>query len=256
MKSISEIIAESRKSVGLNQSELARRLNITPQSVQAWESGRATPRPAMLSPLAHALSIEPATLIGAVLNTAPGDMREKTLHLIRQAYDDRKAELDADLGGQISVWDEETPLNDDEVYVPYLKEVELSAGSGRFAIEESGISQLRFFKRDLRHNGVQFNNARCVTVTGNSMFPVLRDGATVGVNVGKTSLSDVVDGEMYAINHNGQLRIKQMFRTPIGIKLRSFNRDEHPDEEYTFQQIQDQQISIVGHVFWWGMFSK
>lgn len=104
MKSISEIIGEGRRRAGLNQSELARRLGITPQSVQAWESGRATPRPAMLTPLADALGMEAATLIAAILDGTPGDDREKALRLIRQAYDDRKAELDSELTGSISVW--------------------------------------------------------------------------------------------------------------------------------------------------------
>ncbi|RON43663.1 XRE family transcriptional regulator [Pseudomonas frederiksbergensis] len=156
----------------------------------------------------------------------------------------------------IQTWDDETPLDDDEVYVPFLQEVELAAGSGRFAIAESDGSRLRFFKKDLRQNNVQFSNAKCVVVSGNSMLPVLRDGATVGVNVGKNSLGDIVDGDMYAINHNGQLRVKQVYRLPTGIRLRSFNRDEHPDEDYTFQEIQDQHIAILGHVFWWAMYSR
>lgn len=156
----------------------------------------------------------------------------------------------------IETWDDETPLDEDEVYVPFLEEVELSAGSGKYSIEESDSARLRFFKKDLRNNSVQFANAKCVSVSGNSMLPVLRDGATVGVNVGKNSLRDVVDGEMYAISHNGQLRVKQVYRTPTGIRLRSFNRDEHPDEDYTFQEVQDQQIAIIGHVFWWAMYSR
>ncbi|RBL67302.1 XRE family transcriptional regulator, partial [Pseudomonas sp. MWU13-2625] len=121
---------------------------------------------------------------------------------------------------------------------------------------ESDTARLRFFKEGLRQNGVQFSNAKCVSVSGSSMVPVLRDGATVGVNVGRNALKDIVDGEMYALNHNGQLRVKQVYRLPTGLRLRSFNRDEHPDEDYTFQEIQEQQISILGHVFWWGMFAR
>lgn len=157
---------------------------------------------------------------------------------------------------QISVWDDQTPVNDDEVCVPFLREVELAAGSGRFSIEEHDAEFLRFGKKSLRENGVQFSNAKCVTVRGNSMIPVLRDGATVGVNTGKTGLGDIADGDLYAINHNGQLRVKQLYRLPSGIRLRSFNRDEHPDEDYTFQQMQDEQIAILGHVFWWGMYAR
>jgi phage repressor protein C with HTH and peptisase S24 domain len=156
----------------------------------------------------------------------------------------------------ISPWDDETPLDDDEVYVPFLREVELAAGSGRFVIQESDQARLRFFKKDLRRNNVQFSNAKCVVARGNSMLPVLRDGATVGVNLGKSSFGDIVDGDLYAINHNGQLRVKQVYRLPTGIRLRSFNRDEHPDEDYSFQDIQEQQIAILGHVFWWGMFAR
>lgn len=155
-----------------------------------------------------------------------------------------------------SAWDDETPIDDDEVSVPFLREVELAAGSGRFAIEESEKLRLRFGKRSLRHNGVQFDQAKCVTVRGNSMLPVLRDGATVGMNVGKSGIGDTVDGDLYAINHNGQLRVKQVYRLPSGIRFRSFNRDEHSDEDYTFHQIQEEQIAILGHVFWWGMFAR
>ncbi|ANF87169.1 HTH-type transcriptional regulator prtR [Pseudomonas antarctica] len=156
---------------------------------------------------------------------------------------------------EIEAWDDDTPLRPDEVWLPFLEEVELDAGPGMFAVEESPSAKLRFFKQDLRRNSVQFDKAKCVSVSGNSMVPVLRDGATVGVNVGKNSLKDVVDGEMYAINHNGQLRVKQVYRLPTGLRFRSYNRDEYPDEDYTFAEIQEQQISIIGHVFWWAMFS-
>ena len=200
------------------------------------------------------LNVEALLKLAKALNFDASEVSSRLVSTVAKVQQDR-IQPSIKLG-TIETWDDETPLDDDEVYVPFLHEVELAAGSGRFAIEENANSRLRFNKKDLRHNGVQFSNAKCVRVGGNSMMPVLRDGATVGVNVGKNSLSDIVDGEMYAINHNGQLRVKQVYRIPIGIRLRSFNRDEHPDEDYTFQQIQEQQISILGHVFWWAMYSR
>jgi len=200
------------------------------------------------------LNVEALLKLAKALNFDAGEVSSRLLSTVASVQQDL-IQPSVKLGS-IETWDDETPLDDDEVYVPFLHEVELAAGSGRFAIEESANSRLRFNKKDLRHNGVQFSNAKCVKVGGNSMVPVLRDGATVGVNVGKNSLSDIVDGEMYAINHNGQLRVKQVYRIPTGLRLRSFNRDEHPDEDYTFQQIQEQQISIIGHVFWWAMYSR
>ena len=156
----------------------------------------------------------------------------------------------------ICVWDDDTPVADDEVSIPFLRQVELAAGSGRFAIEESERAKLRFGKRSLRHNGVQFDQAKCVTVRGDSMLPVLRDGATVGVNVGKRTLDELIDGDLYAINHNGELRVKQLYRLASGIRLRSFNRDEYPDEDYQYSDLEEEQLVILGHVFWWGMYAR
>lgn len=247
---IAQIIASARDRLGINQSELARRLSVTPQSVQAWESGRSTPRVSKFPEIAKALGISSQALLQASGMMNPMSMAE----FFKMVGDEPQKASDPALK-DMRIWDDSTPLDDDEVYVPLLREVELSAGSGKFAIEEGPTSKLRFSKPDLRANGVQFDNAKCVTVSGSSMLPVLRDGATVGVNVGKNQLTDVVDGEIYAISHNGQLRIKQVFRLPSGLRLRSFNRDDYPDEDYSFQQLHDQQINILGHVFWWGMFA-
>ncbi|MBX7274589.1 helix-turn-helix domain-containing protein [Pseudomonas sp. ERGC3:01] len=59
------IIAEAREKQGLNQSELARMLGVTPQAVQAWESGRSLPRPKKLVEIARALKIPSHRLLTA-----------------------------------------------------------------------------------------------------------------------------------------------------------------------------------------------
>lgn len=231
MKSIGERIALKREEAGLNQSELGRRLGLTAQAVQKWESGKSTPRNSKLHDI--------ATILGTTVSYLVGDEGDRPPGL-----------------SDIESWDDDTPLGDDEAELPLLHDVELSAGGGRTAAEEHDYSRLRFGKVKLRHNGVQSDDARCVTVRGNSMLPVLRDGATVGVNTRKNSIDDIIDGDLYALNHNGLLRIKQLYRLPKGIKLRSFNRDEHPDEDYSFQQIEEEHIVIIGHVFWWGMYAR
>lgn len=245
LKAIYEQRKSAAKTAGrsLTQADVAEACGWSGQSAfSQYATGKVPLNVEALLKLAKALDFDASEVSSRLLSTVANVQQDRIQPSVKL--------------GTIETWDDETPLDDDEVYVPFLQEVELAAGSGRFAIEESDTSRLRFFKKDLRHNGVQFSNAKCVRVGGNSMMPVLRDGATVGVNVGKNSLSDIVDGEMYAINHNGQLRVKQVYRIPIGLRLRSFNRDEHPDEDYTFQQIQEQQISILGHVFWWAMYSR
>ena len=164
----------------------------------------------------------------------------------------RQITAEAVMNGPIEAWDDDTPLPDDEVLVPFLKEVELAAGSGCMSVEVNTKRRLRFGKYSLKNQGVDPANARCVTITGNSMEPVLRNGATVGVDVGNTR---IIDGDLYAINHGGQLRVKQAYRLPGGgLRLRSFNRDEHPDEEYSLADIERHEITVIGRVFWGAMF--
>lgn len=232
MSTLGKRIAQKREQSGLSQSELARRLGLSPQAIQKWESEVSVPRGRRLDEIASALS----TSVGFLVT---GEAAAET---------QRKIESNATMIGSIDVWDDDTPLDDDEVYVPFLKEVELSAGSGKTVVEQSHKQKLRFGKLTLRRQGVQPSEAVCVTVSGNSMEPVLPDKSTVGVDQGSVS---VVDGKMYAIDHDGQLRVKTLYRLPGGgIRMRSFNRDEHPDEEYTAQEMVERNIHIKGKVFW------
>lgn len=155
----------------------------------------------------------------------------------------------------IDEWTDDTPLEDDEIELPFLKEVELSAGGGKSVIEVSGTRKLRFGKYTVRNMGVQPEQAVCVSISGNSMEPVLQNGGTVAVDRSKNRVSDVVDGKMYAINHAGHVRVKQLYRTARGgLRLRSFNREEHPDEEYSAEQLILEEIEIIGRVFWGASF--
>lgn len=232
MSTLGKRIAQKREQSGLSQSELARRLGLSPQAIQKWESEVSVPRGRRLDEIAGALSTSVGFLVTGEAATEA----------------QRKIESNATMIGSIDVWDDDTPLDDDEVYVPFLKEVELSAGSGKTVVEQSHKQKLRFGKLTLRRQGVQPSEAVCVTVSGNSMEPVLPDKSTVGVDQGSTS---VVDGKMYAIDHDGQLRVKTLYRLPGGgIRMRSFNRDEHPDEEYTAQEMAKRNIHIKGKVFW------
>lgn len=243
-------IEQARVAKGVTKKKLAADFGVAGPSVQGWVKTGRIDKSKLMELIEYFSDVVKPTHWG--LSDRMGDIL-----LLPGSENGSLPAVKADVHlSDIQPWDEDTPLDDDEVYVPFLREVELAAGSGRFVIEENEGAKLRFFKTDLRRNNVQFVNAKCVLVSGNSMLPVLRDGATVGINVGKNSLSDIVDGDMYAIAHHGQLRVKQLYRIPSGIRLRSFNRDEHPDEDYTFTEIQDQQISILGHVFWWGMFAR
>ena len=115
----------------------------------------------------------------------------------------------------LEVWDENTPLGYDEVELPYFKEVELSAGSGSFEVQEDQGHKLRFIKKMLTDLSVNIKNAACVNITGNSMEPALENGSTVGVDTSRTA---IVDGKLFALEHNGMLRVKYLYRPPDGVR--------------------------------------
>lgn len=63
MKTIGSRIAAARENKGLNQSELGRLLGVSPQSVQAWESDKNTPRPKRMGEIAKALGVSMSSLL-------------------------------------------------------------------------------------------------------------------------------------------------------------------------------------------------
>ncbi|WP_342030355.1 S24 family peptidase [Pseudomonas sp. CFBP 13719] len=61
----------------------------------------------------------------------------------------------------------------------------------------------------------------------------------------------MVDAKMCALKHVGELRVKMLYRLPGGgIRMRSYNREEHPDDEYSAQDMVDCEIHVLGRVFW------
>ncbi len=150
----------------------------------------------------------------------------------------------------IEVWDDDTPLGPDEVELPFYKEVELSAGQGSEVMLETDGRKLRFGKRSLQRRNISVEAAACVPVIGNSMEPVLPSGSACGVNTADTR---VLDGKMYAIDHGGQLRVKLLYRLPGGgLRLKSYNADEHPDETYDGAYVAEN-IRVIGKVFWYSV---
>lgn len=222
--------------LGLRATDLSEATGVSKSTISFWMNGTNGAKGKNLLALAKALRCNAEWLSDGKGSPEPDSAANRA---------------NASMLGPFSIWDDKTPLDDDEVYVPFLKEVELSAGSGRTVVEQSNSKKLRFGKQTLRNQGVQFDQAVCVTVHGNSMEPVLPDGSTVGVD---QSAKAVKDGKMYAVDHGGELRVKTLYRMPGGgLRFRSFNQDEHPDEEYTALQLIEHNICVIGKVFWYSV---
>lgn len=260
LKSFSDRLKHAMEAAGYvgygAPAKLARELKVTPKAVAKWLNGDSHPTNSNIEHLAKVLNTGYFWLLMGIdsfddVMAGISSIGEGLPPKSAPERTPRDPALEEQLI-PISVWDDDTPLDDDEVEVPFLREIELSAGSGRTVIQESSRSKLRFGKLTLRKYSVQFDQAVCVPVHGNSMEPVLPDGSTVAINKGATN---VVDGKIYALSHNGQLRVKTLYRLPGGgIRMRSFNREEHPDEEYNSEEMLEKEITILGRVFWSAAF--
>ncbi|MGI2111846.1 S24 family peptidase [Shewanella frigidimarina] len=225
---MNERIKERRKLVRLTQPELAKMIGVTKATISQWESAATSPKGENLYNLAKHLKCTTDWLLFGK---------------------ESKPTSNAEWAGPMETWDSNTPLNDDEVEIPFYMEVELAAGHGIIEAPHYNGPKLRFAKSTLRKSSVDPTNAACVRVSGNSMEPVLPNGSTVGVD---TSQTDVIDGKMYAINQDGMLRVKTLYKLPGGgLRLRSYNIDEWPDERYEGEVIK--QIKIIGKVFWYSV---
>lgn len=224
-----ERIAKAIAASGKQKQQIANECGVSNASVSQWINGESKSlRPENLYALAKATGFSAQWI-------AIGEGPERLI------------EANAELIGMMSPWDSSTPLHDDEVAIPLYKEVEMAAGNGATHAVEQTDRLLRFAKSTLREAGVHESNAACATVKGNSMERLIMDGATVGIDRGATHIED---GEIYAFDHDGMLRVKYLYRTPGGgLRIRSENTDEYPDEYLTAEQAAS--IRILGWVFWW-----
>jgi len=220
------------KDKGITQDDLIVYLGVkTRGAVGHYLTGRREPNAEQLAVLAKKLDCSLDWLV-------TGNSEQKETNHIKERH--KTYDINS-----FDVWDSTTPLRDDEVELPFFREVELSAGTGRHEVIENHGCKLRFSKSTLKRKGIDAKHAACVTVSGNSMEPVLPDKCVVGIDTNATAIKN---GDMYAIDHQGELRVKMLYRlVGDGIRLRSYNED-YPDEMYTHDAAKN--IKVLGRVFW------
>lgn len=205
---------------------LSRRLNESPQTITNWGKRGVS----------HSGAIKAGLLLGTSANWI--------ITGADSAYSAPTKDVDSI---DVEEWDDDTPLDDDEVAVPFFKDFELSCGNGNFTQALANETRkLRFSKLTLRRAGIPPNSVFACTASGNSMQPVINDGATVFVNRGNTQ---VQDGRIYAIDHGGVFKFKYLHRLPMGgLKLSSANSD-YIDEILSAEDVKAQGLVILGQAF-------
>lgn len=233
MKTFNERLKYAMALANMSQGQLAEAVGISQPAVQKMTSGRTSGSKKAVE-IAGALGVRPEWLSSGIEPMRAEDVGSSI-----------PPESD---WGKVNSWDEETPLGDDEVAIPFLKDIEFACGNGCVQDEDHNGYKLRFSKSTLRRVGANSDGSGvlCFPVKGNSMEPLIPDGATVAIN---TLDKHIVDGKVYAINQDGWKRLKILYRTgPDLISIRSFNSEEHPAEDAQLSKVE-----VIGRMFWSAM---
>ena len=144
------------------------------------------------------------------------------------------------LNAAIETWDEDTPIPDDMVAIPYFKDMSLSAGRGSMNgdLPYEGAT-LWYSKSFLRKKQTCPEMVFCVMVAGDSMYPVFQEGGVVMIDMLN---KEIIDGKPYAVHYDGQDYIKYLQRGDGVIKLVSENK------KYEDIHARLQDLDIIGKV--------
>ncbi|MGK4923138.1 S24 family peptidase [Bordetella hinzii] len=140
--------------------------------------------------------------------------------------------------------------NDRFEKVPELADVRLSAGDGIEADGEEQTGMIQFRRSFLRSVGADGGRGRVVYAKGDSMEPIIRDGAALLVVPNESlTLRDLAAGGVYAINYDGKMIVKTVVKDRISGRwvARSFN-PAYPDVPLE----NGHPIRVLGQVVWAG----
>jgi phage repressor protein C with HTH and peptisase S24 domain len=222
----------------ITTSGFAEFLNTAPQNVHNWYT-RGVPAHCM-EQVAMRLSVN-----SDWLKTGEGQKDARHLRLLDETGNTFDAQA---IRGVYTVIE---PI---DVELPLYKETATAPGSNKTHVVEDPEQSVRLPRSHLDSLEINHVDAICAHMIGNSMAEKIEDGSVLAIDRG---LTQIVDGEIYAIEHDGMLRIKYLHRVPgNALRMRSHNSVEHPDEIFRAAQIEEQNIRVLGWVFWWSTLNK
>lgn len=149
----------------------------------------------------------------------------------------------------IAFWSKGDAIPDGMKPIQFLPDIKASLGGGYANHDYHEEEYLWFRTQTLNECNVDSDYARAIYVVGESMSPELTDGQVIAID---TSAKRIYDGEIYAFKIGDELKVKYLFRHGDGFKAVSRNDDKlrFPDEYYTAQDIENNNIEVLGQ-FWW-----
>lgn len=148
----------------------------------------------------------------------------------------------------IETWDSNTPLDEDDVEIPFFKDFSFACGSGSIGDAIANEKRkLRMSKSTLRNLTISKENAVAATASGDSMCPTIKDGDTIHLDLGRKTIKD---GKIFAVCIGGLFYCKRLYNMPFGgVRIVSDNSEEFPEIVLTADEAKDQDFQIIGWVW-------
>jgi len=138
-----------------------------------------------------------------------------------------------------------TPTN--SLKLPFY-DVEVSAGHGTLVPCEERSEDMVFSQRFVTDTlGVKANNIFLMPVRGDSMVPTLKNQSLIIVN----RTDQLIEDGVYVFRYDGQLRVKRLQFSKIGITVVSDN-PAYKTWELSKAELATEDFEIIGEVIWSG----
>lgn len=231
MKTLAERLKFARENLSLSQQEVAKLAGISQPTYFKIENG-LTLKPRNILDIAKALKVRADWLA-----TGQGQMTTT-------AFDPTKLKGYS----RIDDWDDDTPLDDDEVAIKFYKSLAFACGNGaEYTAYEDEWHRLRFSRITLDRMGIYKDKTFAATAHENSMMPTICSGDTIFVDMSRDTIKD---GKIFAIEHGGLFYCKRLYKLPNGgVRIVSDNKNEFPERELNADEIVEQQFKVIGWVF-------
>ncbi|WP_151838968.1 XRE family transcriptional regulator [Acinetobacter radioresistens] len=226
METLGTRLKQLRKEKKLTQQQLAEAIGVSKTSVIYWEKDENTPKHESLKALAKNLSTNVEWLLTG-----------------KKIVSQNSQELQP-----LSEWDETTPIEEDEIEIPFFQNFSFDCGSGSVGEALKAQSQaLRISKATLRDLGIEKENAVATGASGDSMKPTIKDGDTIYLDLGRKTIKD---GKIFAICHGGLFVAKRLYNLPMGgVRIVSDNTAEYPEVLLTAEERKEQEFEVIGWVW-------
>lgn len=252
-------LAKYREEHDIDQKDIAKLLNITPQTVSNYETGKNKIPYEKLIALCNYYKIDPIDLIGADL-TFDLDEKKQQEQQILSVYNnlpsdsDKKRIVDFILG--IGEYDtsniiklkdtseQNTQPPDNIVHLINMGEIiyidthpqPVSAGKGNIYIDDIPVSKL------YPSTAISSKAGYCVRISGDSMYPNYLDGDIVYVD---NRTKDLINGDIGIFVYDGEAYCKRYYKENDIKKLISLNPDQ---EKYSPIIIKNNTLEVQGKV--------